>query len=124
MKIPFLYDQKVIFIKEKKEKNVEKIFNIFNASIEKYKNYLSFIGKEKYKEDDIYLNKKSCKDIKNPNIYTVENKNRIKIKYNISENDNKVRIFGDSFVKNNKNICYIINNGKKYYLNNYFNIKK
>ena len=43
------------------------------------------------------------------------------IKYKRYYNNN-IRIFGEKFVKNNKNICYIIYDGKKYELMEYFKI--
>ena len=115
MEISLLYNQKIVIIKENTKKNLENIYNIFNSSLEKYKNYLTFNKLEIFKENNNNLNKIFEKDIKNLN--------KIKIKYKVNENDNKIRIFGDTFVKNNRNICYIINNGKKYNLNNYFNIR-
>ena len=33
--------------------------------------------------------------------------------YNIDKNKNHIYIFGEDFVKNNKNNCYLIINGKK-----------
>ncbi len=115
MEISLLYNQKIVIIKENTKKNLENIYNIFNSSLEKYKNYLTFNKLKIFKENNNNLNKIFEKDIKNLN--------KIKIKYKVNENDNKIRIFGDTFVKNNRNICYIINNGKKYNLNNYFNIR-
>ena len=46
------------------------------------------------------------------------------IKYRINYNNynDNIRIFGEKFVKNNKNICYIIYDGKKYELMEYFKI--
>jgi hypothetical protein len=37
----------------------------------------------------------------------------ITIVYFINESLNKLRIFGDNFVKNNKNNCYLLIDGKK-----------
>ena len=41
------------------------------------------------------------------------NLNEIHIKYEIKKDNNKLRIFGDTFIKNNYNNCKIILNGKK-----------
>ena len=82
----------------------------------------------------------------NSKIFISENINKITIKYKINQNkdkynnknndeinktkqkknvnDNKIKIFGETFVKNNKNKCYILNNGIKYNLNTYFYIKE
>ena len=38
----------------------------------------------------------------------------------IKNNEERVRIFGEKFVKNNKNKCHIEYNGKKYELKEYF----
>ena len=48
--------------------------------------------------------------------------NEIIAKYKIG-NEQKIRIFGDNFVKNNKKNYLITVNGKKYELNPFFNIK-
>ena len=56
-----------------------------------------------------------------------EENNEIIIRYNIKENENKIKIFGKDFIKNNKNICKIIYEDKEYELQEYFefkNIKK
>ena len=37
----------------------------------------------------------------------------------IKNNEERVRIFGEKFVKNNKNKCHIEYNGKKYELKEY-----
>ena len=49
------------------------------------------------------------------------NINDINIIYNIE--NNYVRIFGKEFVKNNKKICKIVINNKKYELMEEYNIK-
>ena len=54
----------------------------------------------------------------NSNNYSDE----IKIKYKISEEEN-IRIFGDEFVNNNKNLCKIIINGKEEELCPFYNTK-
>ena len=48
--------------------------------------------------------------------------NEILIKYKIGKED-KVRIFGDYFVKNNKSNCHIIINNKNYELDSFYKIK-
>ena len=47
----------------------------------------------------------------------------INIIYDIKE-ENKIRIFGSKFVKNNRNICKMIIDNKKYEIAEYFNIEK
>ena len=144
MKVQFLYEQKIIIVKQKNEENILKKNDISSDSLGKYKNYLNFIKHEEGK------NKNKYENIKNDNliIFITENLNKIKMKYKISQNDdkynnkkkedkildknddkiknkkivndNKIKIFGEAFVKNNKNKCYLINNKIKYNLNTYF----
>ena len=45
----------------------------------------------------------------------------VTIEYDI-KNSKEIRLFGDNFVKNNKNKCKIIYNGKEYNLTEYFEI--
>ena len=108
MKIIFLYNE--IIIKYKNEKEKDKINNIFenslnNCTINKFKN-------------DYNINKDN-----NTNISLIKKKNLIKIEYEVSKWDNKIKIFGDIFVNNNKNKCFIVNKGIKYNLSEYFTIK-
>ena len=142
MKVSFLYEQRIIIVKQKNEENIFKKNDIFSVSLGKYKNCLQFIKQEEGK------NKNKDENIKDDNskIFITENLNKIKIKYKINqndekenkikdkigykikckkiENDKKIKIFGESFVKNNKNKCFIIYNGIKYNLNTYFYLKK
>ena len=46
----------------------------------------------------------------------------INIIYDIKE-ENKIRIFGSKFVKNNKDICKMIIDNKEYEIAEYFNIE-
>ena len=52
------------------------------------------------------------------------NLNEIHIKYEIKKEENKLRIFGDLFIKNNYNNCNIILIGKVYNLVSHLDIKK
>ena len=52
------------------------------------------------------------------------NLNEIHIKYEIKKEDNKLRILGDTFIKNNYNNCKIILNEKVYDLVSHLDIKK
>ena len=49
-------------------------------------------------------------------------KNEIRIKYKIGKED-KIRIFGDKFVENNKENFQMIINDNNYELNTFYNIK-
>ena len=53
-----------------------------------------------------------------------EEKNIYSIKYAINEDEEKIKIFGEIFVDNNKNNCSIIYESKKYELSSYFKIKE
>ena len=52
------------------------------------------------------------------------NLNEIHIKYEIKKEDNKLRIFGDTFIYNNYNNCKIIWNYKKYNLVSHLDLKE
>ena len=87
-------------------KNLEQDLNsIINANniIDRYKNVLKIY--EKMENENI--------------IRQTEYKNDIIIKYKIN-NKNKIRIFGEEFVSNNKDNCQIIYEYKKYKLSEYF----
>ena len=49
--------------------------------------------------------------------------NEINIIYNVSKTDDKIKIFGKEFVKNNKNKCKIIFENKEYDLQEEFKLK-
>ena len=57
-------------------------------------------------------NKKSNKD-----------KKEISIIYNINNKEYIIRLFGAKFVKNNKNICKMIIDNKKYEITEEYNVK-
>ena len=46
--------------------------------------------------------------------------NEITLIYKIEKNKNRIRIFGEIFVNNNKSKCYIKYKDKKYELDTYF----
>ena len=52
------------------------------------------------------------------------NKFKGHIKYEINKEENKLRIFGDTFIKNNYNNCKLILNGKVNKLVSHLDIKK
>ena len=132
MKISLIYNQKTIYIKQKEDNNKERIFNIVSKSLEKYNNFLKFKELGETKNEDKTNNYSKLAGIKKYDvlnvsvvenyIYSTKNKNinKTKIYYKNNEIFNDVRIFGNYFVKKNKLNCYIVNNGKKYPLTNYF----
>ena len=50
------------------------------------------------------------------------NLNEIHIKYKIFKKENKLKIFGDTFIRNNIDKCTIIYEGREYKLMSYINI--
>ena len=52
------------------------------------------------------------------------NLNEINIKYKVKKENNKIRIFGDTFIYNNYNNCKIIWNNKKYNLVSHLKLEK
>ena len=55
---------------------------------------------------------------------SIDDKHKITIKYKIDKNINKIRLFGSSFVTNNKDYCKIIYDNEEYELKEEFEIKK
>ena len=72
------------------------------------KNYINYFH---------YINIKKCL------FYLRKKFDSITINYNLNENDKKIRIFGEDFVKNNKNICYIIYEDEYYELTEFLELK-
>ena len=56
MKISYFFHQKSFVIKAKKEKNLEEINKIFEISLERYKNFLTFKSQEENKDDSKSFN--------------------------------------------------------------------
>ena len=54
------------------------------------------------------------------NIYNEVNKNEIDLIYNITKDHDIIKIFGENFVENNKDLCKIIHENTQYDLNEYF----
>ena len=82
----------------------------------------------KIKKENIEIqNNNENIDFKKENNNTIdieEDTNEITICYNIKQKENKIKIFGSDFVKNNKNNCKIIYEDKEYELQEYFDIQK
>ena len=113
-----IYNNIINNYKEKKEeKNYEILMNINNIY-----DYSKIIIKD---IDEIINENKIENKIKYLyNIYSkMTTRNEIIIKYKIG-NENKIRIFGDTFVKNNKSNFQMIINGKNYKLDSFYKIKK
>ena len=91
-----------------------KIYDIMIYSLDNLKNYESinnvnnFKAKKMIKEIEIFLKENlnnKCKYLINK--YNLEDEN---IVYKINGNDSEIKIFGEEFVKNNKDICYLLFN--------------
>ena len=94
-------------------KNYESIKNISNINIEKLiKEINKFLNETDLCEKFNYLLNESVKIHKNS--ITIEYKNN---------NNSKVKIFDETFIRNNKDNCYIIINDKKYKIQEYCPIK-
>ena len=110
--------------KEKENKDYDKIIddNKINEIEEKPMDYtndiilIDTIMEKNYINYFHYINIQQC-------LYYIQGKyeGSMKIKYNRYYFDN-IRIFGENFVKNNKNTCYIIYESEKYELTEYFKI--
>ena len=91
----------------------DKIFNI----IDLYNNLNS-------NNSDIKLERKDLANKNNSNIndLSFNQLSQITIIYNIDKNDNKIKIFGKNFVRNNKNNCYLIIDQKQNDLSEYYTL--
>ena len=75
--------------------NIMDLYNNINSVNNEIKTEI----KKSYKEDKFINNNISS------SLYKV---NQMNIIYNIPKNTNKIKLFGSSFVKNNKNNCYLL----------------
>ena len=69
-------------------------------------------------------NDEKIKSNNDNNDISEQNTNKMTVIYNINKNLNKIRIFDINFVKNNKNKCYLLINGQKNELSEYYIINK
>ena len=106
----------IIKLYDRNNRNFEILQNINEIN---YNNIINEINK--INEDNNIINK--FKEIMN--IYKKMRNNEIELLYNINYEDKergKIKILGESFVNNYKNICKIIYDNKEYELNEEFNI--
>ena len=118
--------------------NLEQYMKLFNKMIytlgnlnnyESIKNILNFKTTELYKE---IINFLTNENIKNKFNYLIDKfdvkRNDISLIYKISKEKEKVKIFGEEFVKNNKRNCFLLIDNALYDLMEYFylndNVKK
>ena len=105
----FLYDEVII---KKKDGEILKMNNQFSKNFNNNESNISY-----YK----YIFKISKSN--NRKNYLIKNHNIIKLEYGVLFKKEKIKIFGDIFVGKNRNKCYIVNEGKKYELVEYFSLK-
>ena len=134
---------------DKMNEEIEKIklkLDIVKNNIEKYYNIILYINKNNYRNYEMLLNKKEINnnnDIKNDikeiiNDNNINNKfkkiidiynkmeyiddDEIIIRYKINKNDKEIKIFDNEFIKNNRDKCQIIYEGKEYEIKEKWNI--
>jgi len=125
--------------KIKYEKNVNNLNKSINENKIKYENNIKYVNNlnKSINENNIkykLINENNVNNINNlnnlnklkngkniTNEKNTNNLNNVKIKYKINKN-NKIKIFGDDFVKNNKNNCSFIFNGKEKELDTYLKL--
>ena len=99
-------------------------YNIYLESLHKYKSLFKEDHKElvkKIPEDSLIT-----KDIFSVDLISDECRSLnciITIIYKIDKGDNKIKIFGENFVKNNKGKCFMIYEGQKLDISEYFESK-
>ena len=127
MEILFYYNGKIHRFEYKKEKKMKEICNIFKSEINLLNTNLYFLyeGNEINQElaliehlNDSDLGKNSIK------IFVFDRNNIISIIYRINKNAKIIKIFGETFVNNNKNICSIFYNSERYNLTEYISVEK
>ena len=106
--------------------------NILENMDKKFRNYQSLINKEfidkiEDKLENIINSKKL--EIQILNIIKTyqamtKNENSITLQYKIKKGEKKLKIFGEDFVKNNKDNCQIILENKEHELSEYIDIEK
>ena len=102
-------------------KNIIKNYE-YLSNYESIKNILNFKVKELISEINYYFLNEKNKYKNIINRYENE-KNEINIIYNIKDNEKRIRLFGEKFVKNNINNCYLLINNKKYEICEYYKLK-
>ena len=121
-----------------KNKNYEILYNIANInSNDIHKDILNIIQEKdinlqfnyvmkifkQMNTQSINKNIKNNKQITNKLVDNKSIKNEITIKYKVEKVNNKIKIFGEDFVKNNKDKCKYIFKNKEYELTDKFDLK-
>ena len=92
----------------------KKILNIYNKMI--INDNLTIIKNENK------IIKNNNKNEENKDIYKKNNNDEITIIYKINKEDTKIKLFGEGFIKNNKDKCKYIYEDKEYELEEYFKL--
>jgi hypothetical protein len=101
MEFSFYYNERIIKIRCDKESKMKEICDIFEEGIGKGLNlYCLYEGTPINKELTFIQQFKELKT-KNRNILVFDRINIITIKYKINSNNSLIRLFGETFVKNN-----------------------
>jgi hypothetical protein len=120
---------------DKVKTNLEKYYKIYK-SINKNncRNYETLLNKNEINNNDKIKN--DIKEIINDDninnkfkkiinvYYQMEYIEEIIIRYKINKNENEIKIFGDTFINNNKNKCTIMYEDKEYDLKEKWNVDK
>ena len=118
MEIWFLYNGDEIPIEYKIEDKIKEIFNKFKKEMGLLDINLYFLYEgEKIDDEEIQINdliEELNIEKKNIEIFVFNRNNIISIKYKINKNEKIIRIFGETFVRNNKEFCKIFYKNKKY----------
>ena len=117
------------YINKSKSKLIEfiKLYDIILASLDNINNYenINNINNLKVKIISKDINN-FIEDFKNKTKFLNEDENKqneTMIIYNNYKKDIIIRLFGEKFVKNNKNRCYLLINNRKYELQEYYMLK-
>ena len=122
MEFSFYYNERVIKIRCDIESKMKEVCECFEQGIGKGLNlYFLYEGTPINKELTFIQQFKDLKT-KNRNILVFDRDNIISIKYKINQNDSIIRLFGETFVKNNKGICKIIYKNNIYELVEFFDL--
>ena len=125
MEILFHYNEEIFRLKCQKENRIEKVYNLFKKEMKLLNVNLYFLyeGNEINEELSLIQQIKESEIEKNlVNIFVFERDNIISIIYRINKDDKKIKLFGKTFVENNKNNCYIFYINEKYELTEYIRL--
>ena len=121
-KVLFHYNNEIFEIKCQREDKTKDIFNFFKKEMKLLNVNLYFICGENEINEELKLSEQIIESDKSTNIidiFVFDRDNIISIIYKLKGNDKIIRIFGETFVDNNKDICKIFCRNKIYELTEY-----